>query len=89
MSEYQTLTVTPEFLDTLVSKEFSAAEQRRFLRALALLDENEQHPSLRLHPLRGQLAGQWSASASDALRITFERTAEGKKRLIACSRHYR
>ena len=88
MAEYRII-VTPEFLTTLVRKEFSANEQRRFLRALDLLDEDERHPSLRLHPLQGRLAGQWSASTSDELRITFERMGEGKKRLIACRRHYR
>lgn len=61
MADYRTLIVTPEFLSTLVRKEFSAAEQRRFLRALDLLDENEHHPSLRSHPLQGKVAGFWPA----------------------------
>ncbi len=88
MSNYETVIFTPEFLQTFADKAFSHAERQRFLRALDILDENEKHPSLRVHQLQGNLQGQWSASASDALRITFERVDGGKKRLVACSRHY-
>jgi hypothetical protein len=49
---------------------------------------NERHPSLRVHELTGDLAGIWSASASDVLRIEFIRVAEGTKVLLRCSRHY-
>ena len=88
MSNYETVIFTPEFLQTFADKVFSHAERQRFLRALDILDENEKHPSLRVHQLQGNLQGQWSASASDALRITFECVEGGKKRLVACSRHY-
>ena len=88
MPEYTSLIVTSEFIESYGAKGFSYAERQRFVRALRLLDSNEQHPSLRVHPLRGDQAGVWSASASDELRMTFERLTEGKKRLIACSRHY-
>ena len=88
MPEYTSLVVSSEFIESFGAKGFSYAERQRFIRALRLLDTNEQHPSLRVHQLQGGLAGQWSASASDALRITFERTEGGKKRLITCSRHY-
>lgn len=57
-------------------------------KALELLDSNERHPSLRVHELTGDLAGVWSASASDVLRIEFMRAAEGVKVLLRCSRHY-
>jgi mRNA-degrading endonuclease YafQ of YafQ-DinJ toxin-antitoxin module len=53
-----------------------------------LLDSNERHPSLRVHQLQGDQAGVWSASASDELRLTFERLSEGRKLLLRCSRHY-
>ena len=53
-----------------------------------MLDENERHPSLRVHQLRGDLAGLWSASASASLRITFERRDDGRKLLVAASHHY-
>ena len=58
------------------------------MKALRLLDDDETHPSLRVHELTGGLMGMWSASASDALRITFAREG-GRKVLLRCSRHYR
>jgi hypothetical protein len=57
-------------------------------KALRLLDADEKHPSLRVHQLQGDLTGLWSASASDALRLTFVRTGQGRKTLVSCSRHY-
>jgi mRNA-degrading endonuclease YafQ of YafQ-DinJ toxin-antitoxin module len=53
-----------------------------------LLDENDRHPSLRVHELSGDLAGVWSASASNELRIEFIRGQGGQKILMRCSRHY-
>jgi mRNA-degrading endonuclease YafQ of YafQ-DinJ toxin-antitoxin module len=53
-----------------------------------LLDHDEKHPSLRVHQLAGDLAGLWSASASDSLRLTFVRTDQGRKTMVSCSRHY-
>ena len=85
---FRTLDITPNFLESFASRDFSAVDRRRFLRALALLDENEQHPSLRVHALRGDLEGFWSASASDVLRITFSRAPDGRKIIVTCSRHY-
>ncbi len=88
MPEYQSLVFSDEFLESLLRGHFGAADQRRLLRALRLLDENEQHPSLRVHDLKGDLAGLWSASASDVLRITFRRLPQGRKALVQASRHY-
>jgi mRNA-degrading endonuclease YafQ of YafQ-DinJ toxin-antitoxin module len=89
MVEYETLQFSDDFLESYASREFSASDRRRILRALRLLDTNEQHPSLRVHQLEREMKGQWSASASDELRIIFERLEGGRKRLIECSRHYR
>jgi hypothetical protein len=83
---YPTLVMTPEFMESYAG--FAPAERRRFLHALILLDTNERHPSLRVHQLRGDREGQWSASASDSLRIIFERLPDGRKRLVECSKHY-
>jgi hypothetical protein len=83
-----TLVATTEFLESLIDRGFTAGDQRALLRALARLDANERHPSLRVHQLHGDRAGQWSASASDSLRIVFERLPDGRKRLIECSKHY-
>jgi mRNA-degrading endonuclease YafQ of YafQ-DinJ toxin-antitoxin module len=56
-------------------------------KALRLLDTDERHPSLRIHQLQGDLAGLWSASASDTLRLTFVRAPRGRKTLVSRSRH--
>jgi mRNA-degrading endonuclease YafQ of YafQ-DinJ toxin-antitoxin module len=85
---YGTLAFTETFLQAFGSKSFNAAERRRLLKALALLDAEERHPSLRVHELRGDLAGVWSASASKDLRITFQRLPRGRKLLLTCSHHY-
>lgn len=80
--------ITPEFLDSFASRDFNHTERRRFMRALNLLDENDRHPSLRVHALRGDQAGIWSASVSDELRMTFRRANDGRKVMLTCSRHY-
>jgi hypothetical protein len=85
---YRTLLMTATFLEAFADRDFSASDRARFLRALALLDTNEQHPSLRVHQLQGDRAGIWSASASDVLRLTFLRAEGGTKVLLTCSRHY-
>jgi mRNA-degrading endonuclease YafQ of YafQ-DinJ toxin-antitoxin module len=85
---HQTLGFTSTFLADLVGPNFTAKERGRFVRALRLLDENERHPSLRVHQLAGDQAGVWSASASDELRMTFERAEGGRKIMLTCSRHY-
>jgi hypothetical protein len=41
-----------------------------------------------VHELQGDMAGAWSASASDELRMTFLRAAGGRKLMLTCSRHY-
>jgi hypothetical protein len=83
---YSSLEFTEVFFDDFAG--FSGGDRRRFLRALRLLDGNERHRSLRVHDLQGPLAGVWPASASDDLRITFERLHGGRKLLLTCSRHY-
>jgi plasmid maintenance system killer protein len=88
MPGYATLEVSVELLESFGGNEFSFAERRRFLRALRLLDENERHRSLRVHALKGDKEGLWSASACDELRITFRRLPNGRKAIVECSRHY-
>lgn len=85
---YRTLDFTATFLQTFAGKAFSAADRKAFLKALRLLDDNEKHPSLRVHKLEGDREGLWSASASEVLRLTFERLDGGRKRFLTCSRHY-
>jgi mRNA-degrading endonuclease YafQ of YafQ-DinJ toxin-antitoxin module len=67
---------------------YRTAERKAIRKAVRLLDIDEKHPSLRVHQLQGDLAGLWSASASDVLRLTFIRTGQGGKTLLRCSRHY-
>ena len=86
--EYQTLEFTGTFLASFAGRDFTAADRAAILRALRRLDENERHPSLRVHELKGDRLGTWSASASEFLRITFERLPDGRKRLLTCSKHY-
>jgi hypothetical protein len=83
---YRSIELSPAFMRSIL--DLRPVEQRRVIAAVLLLDENERHPLLRVHQLQGDRAGQWSASASDSLRITFQRLPEGRKRLIAASRHY-
>jgi len=85
---YQRIDFTDTFLQTFASKDFSSAERAAFLKALRLLDTDERHPSLRVHQLRGDRQGLWSASATQVLRLTFERRPDGRKTMITCSRHY-
>lgn len=75
-------------METFSRKEFGVRERRLILKALELLDGDERHPSLRLHTLKGDLSGELSVSASDSLRITFERLPGGRKLLLRCTRHY-
>lgn len=44
----------------------------RYFKTLLLLEHNPLHPSLRLHALRGRLAGLHSVSISMRYRITLE-----------------
>jgi toxin HigB-1 len=45
---------------------------RAYAKTLALLEANPQHPSLRLHPLGGRLAGVHSVSINLSYRITLQ-----------------
>ncbi|MCL4239819.1 MAG: hypothetical protein KJ048_00560, partial [Dehalococcoidia bacterium] len=76
------------FVDDLLNNRFSAAERSAVKKALALLDENDQHPSLRVHKLAGELEGSWTAYVTRSIRVTFERLPGGRKRLLTLTRHY-
>jgi mRNA-degrading endonuclease YafQ of YafQ-DinJ toxin-antitoxin module len=85
---FASLDFTDTFLEAFGSRDFTAADRKAIRKALRLLDQDEKHPSLRVHQLAGDLAGLWSASASDSLRLTFVRTGRGRKTMVSCSRHY-
>jgi plasmid maintenance system killer protein len=86
--QYRSLEFTETFLETYASRDFSKSDRSRFRKALRLLDESEEHPSLRMHKLEGDRAGSWSVSASTQLRMTFQRLPDGRKAMLTCSRHY-
>jgi len=83
-----TLRFTREFFQSFADRRFTAEDRARILDALERLDANERHPSLRVHALKGNLAGRWSASASDSLRLIFERRPNGEKVVLECTKHY-
>ena len=86
---YRGLDFTETFLGSLAdSRRFSRAERSLFLKALRLLDTDERHRSLRVHQLSADLAGVWSVSASESLRMTFLRSAGGRKTMLSCTHHY-
>ena len=85
---YGTIDFTETFLGSFASRDFSPTDRRLFLKALRLLDEDERHPSLRVHKLVGDRQGSWSVSAWKDLRMTFERLPGGRRRMLTCSRHY-
>jgi hypothetical protein len=88
VSGYRSLHITPTFLADFARRDFSSSDRAATLKALQLLDADERHPSLRVHQLHGDREGSWSASASDSLRMTFERGPDGIKWMLTCSRHY-
>ncbi len=75
-------------LSDFADRKFSAQERSRILKALGFLAIDERHPSLRVHELSGDLAGLWSASVTDHIRIHFVRLDGGRKRLVNISTHY-
>lgn len=48
------------------------ALRQQYLKTLQVLEANPDHPSLRLHPLRGKLDGLYSVSINLSYRITLE-----------------
>jgi proteic killer suppression protein len=52
--------------------------RRQYAKALALLEANPHHPSLRLHALAGRLAGLHSVSIKLSYRITLELRISGQ-----------
>jgi mRNA-degrading endonuclease YafQ of YafQ-DinJ toxin-antitoxin module len=85
LAAFATLVFTETFLERLTdSRTFGSSERRQLLKAVRMLDQDETAPSLRVHELRGSLAGIWSASASRSLRMTFQRLEGGRKLMLTC-----
>ena len=83
------LSASDEFFMDFANRKFSPQERARILKAMDLLANDERHPSLRVHALRGDLAGLWSASVTDSIRIHFVRLSEGRKRCVNITKHYK
>ncbi len=61
-------------------------------RALAQIEIDPHHPSLRTHKLSGEMAGSWACSAGYDFRIIFEfvrnpATKEGEIHLLSVGTH--
>lgn len=56
--------------------------KNQYLKTLQLLEINPYHPSLRLHALKGRLAGLSSVSINISYRITIELLIEGDAILL-------
>ncbi len=85
---YRSLDFTATFVETFAARDFTAGDRAAILKALRLLDENEEHPPLRVHILAGDREGSWSASVDGSLRLSFERLEAGRKRMLTVSKHY-
>ncbi len=55
---------------------------RQYQKTLELLEINPFHPSLRLHPLKGRLAGLHAVSISVSYRITLEFIIQEKEIIL-------
>jgi len=55
------------------------AMREQYRKTLLLLEANPHHPSLRLHALKGRLAGLHSVSINLSYRITLELIIRGKQ----------
>jgi len=53
--------------------------RQQYLKTLELLRSNPFHPSLRLHPLQGRMAGLHSVSINLSYRITLELLIEDER----------
>ncbi|RKT43874.1 type II toxin-antitoxin system YafQ family toxin [Thiocapsa rosea] len=53
--------------------------RQQYLKTLELLRANPFHPSLRLHPLEGRMAGLYSVSINLSYRITLELLIEDER----------
>lgn len=75
----------PDFI-----KEFKRLErtiQERAVKAERLFKNTPLHPSLRLHRLKGRLAGIWSISVTMNIRIIFKQINTGEIVFLSIGKH--
>lgn len=85
---YSGLEFSEGFLNSFVRRDLTSQDRSAILKALRHLNSDEKLPSLRVHKLAGTRPEVWSASANKSLRITFLRLGDGRKLLLACTKHY-
>ena len=61
--------------------------QERATKAENLFRANPMHPSLRMHPLKGEWQGFWSISVIMNIRIIFERMEDGDIIFLTIGKH--
>lgn len=75
----------PKFVDEFRS--LPKSSQLRAVKTERLFRTNPLHPSLRLHPLKGKLAGSWSISVTMSIRIIFKRLEKGEIVFYSIGQH--
>lgn len=75
----------PGFVKEL--KRLSVLERERAVKTEKLFRANPLHPALRLHALKGHLAGIWSISVTYRIRILFKRYDDGDIVFLTVGRH--
>ncbi len=59
-------------------KKLDTVDKKRVIEAEQLFRSNPLYPSLRLHQLKGKLAGAWSISVTMKIRMIFVRRDDGE-----------
>lgn len=77
----------PDFVSDL--QRLTQTEVKQAAKTEHLLLENPFHPSLRLHPLHGELKGIWTVSVNMRIRIFFEPKERGRVLFLAIGPHDR
>jgi addiction module RelE/StbE family toxin len=52
-----------------------------------IFEKNPWHPSLRIHPLKGELKGYWSISISKQYRLIFSHKENGDTLFLSIGKH--
>ena len=68
-------------------KRLQTSDQQRAVKVERIFKTNPLHPSLRLHPLKGKLAGLFSISVTMHIRIIFKRMNNGDIVFLSIGQH--
>jgi addiction module RelE/StbE family toxin len=81
----KTITYHPDFLRDL--RRLPETTVQRAIKAEERFRDNPMHPSLRMHALKGKLAGLWSISLTRRDRIIFQRMDDGTVMFLSVGAH--